>query len=77
MEEPDDEPIPITVLPQTPPPPVIPPSPDVLEVIKNEDPKQEDTIPSSESSQMDIIKIDDIIEAPTDDPIAPSSFYIN
>lgn len=76
MEGPDDEPIPITVLPQTPPPPVIPPSPDILEVIKDDEPKVEDQINSTESSQEDIVDVTDIVEAPKDDPIGPVPFTL-
>lgn len=75
MEEPDDEPIPITVLQQT-PPPVIPPAPDIILVKEDEEPVIEDPIESTESGQEDIIDIKDIVEAPDDGPVEPVPFTL-
>lgn len=69
----DEEEIPITVLP-TPTPPVIPPAPDEIEVIPDELEEEEDVIESTESSQEDIVKMEDIKEATKVEKIEPVPF---
>lgn len=66
---PDEEPI---VLLEIPTPPVVPPPPPLSvepDIIEDDDPTPDDHIETTESIPDEIIKMDDIIEAPIDEPI--------
>src|SRR5690606_38025911 len=66
---PDEEPI---VLIDIPTPPVVPPPPPLTvdpDIIDNEDSTPEDNIETNESYPAEIVPMDEIKEAPKDDPI--------
>ena len=73
VTDPDEEVIPITVV-NTPPPPKLPPLPTVIEPIPNDSKEPEDIIPSSEPT--DIVEIENIVEAKTEETIEPVPFSV-
>ncbi len=73
IEMTEEEAIPITKVQEDLPPPK-PKDPPVIELIDDESPETEDEIESTETSLDDIVEIDEIIEAPDDDPVAPVPF---
>lgn len=73
-EDPEEE-IPVTVLPERTPPPVIP-EPEILEVVPDDDPQMEDLIAPTEIIEDPVLKPTDIKEAPTEVPIEPVPFTL-
>ena len=73
VEMTEEEAIPITKVQEDLPPPK-PKDPPVIELIEDESPETEDEIESTETSLDDIVEVDEIIEAPDDDPVAPVPF---
>ncbi|UAB84440.1 energy transducer TonB [Zunongwangia sp. SCSIO 43204] len=69
----EEEAIPITKVQEDLPPPK-PKDPPVIELIEDESPENEDEIESTETSLDDIVEVDEIIEAPEDDPVEPVPF---
>jgi len=58
VEDDDDEEIPITEQLKTPPPP--PPAPEVIEIVQDEEEVEETVIESTETSNDEIIEVDDV-----------------
>ena len=73
IEMAEEEAIPITKVQEDLPPPK-PKDPPVIELIPDESPDTEDEIETTETSLDDIIEVDEIIEAPDDDPVEPVPF---
>lgn len=73
VEMTEEEAIPITKVQEDLPPPK-PKDPPVIELIEDESPETEDEIESTETSLDDIVEVDEIIEAPDDDPVEPVPF---
>ncbi len=73
IEMTEEEAIPITKVQKDLPPPK-PKDPPVIELIEDESPETEDEIESTETSLDDIVEVDEIIEAPDDDPVEPVPF---
>jgi protein TonB len=60
VEDDDDEEIPITEQLKTPPPPPPPPAPEVIEIVQDEEEVEETVIESTETSNDEIIEVDDV-----------------
>ena len=62
VEDDDDEEIPITEQLKTPPPPPLPPppAPEVIEIVQDEEEVEETVIESTETSNDEIIEVDDV-----------------
>ncbi|SFC63729.1 outer membrane transport energization protein TonB [Zunongwangia mangrovi] len=73
VEMTEEEAIPITKVQEDLPPPK-PKDPPVIELIEDESPETEDEMESTETSLDDIVEVDEIIEAPDDDPVEPVPF---
>ncbi len=73
IEMAEEEAIPITKVQEDLPPPK-PKDPPVIELIPDESTDTEDEIETTETSLDDIIEVDEIIEAPDDDPVEPVPF---
>lgn len=70
-----NQPIPITTLPiKT--PPVIPPAPDIIEVVPDDKKIVEDPIATTEDKPGEIVDIKDIVEVKPEDPIGPVPFDV-
>ena len=73
IEMTEEEAIPITKVQEDLPPPK-PKDPPFIDIVEDESPETEDEIKSTETSLDDIVEVDEIIEAPDDDPVAPVPF---
>ncbi|MEK9613512.1 MAG: energy transducer TonB [Flavobacteriaceae bacterium] len=63
VEDKDDEEIPITEQIKTPPPPLIPPppAPEIIQIVEDEEEVEETVIESTETSEDEIIKVEEVV----------------